>query len=115
MNVPGFFSLVWRIAEPMLSPSTRKKIRLCHSKAVRAEALLRARYPGSQSRLLVLQIAIVAALCCPAAWHVPQTGLKIGFVLCIDRMQPCLDARQVHLELLPASCLSVARTRDKPG
>ena len=35
VNVPGFFSLVWRIAEPMLSPSTRKKIRLCHSKAVR--------------------------------------------------------------------------------
>ena len=34
VNVPGFFSLVWRIAEPMLSPSTRKKIRLCHSKQV---------------------------------------------------------------------------------
>ncbi|BDA46825.1 probable SEC14-like protein 2 at C-terminar half [Coccomyxa sp. Obi] len=32
VNAPGFFSLVWRIAEPMLSPSTRKKIRLLHNK-----------------------------------------------------------------------------------
>ncbi len=34
VNAPGFFSLVWRIAEPMLSPSTRKKIRLLHNKQV---------------------------------------------------------------------------------
>ncbi|EIE19775.1 hypothetical protein COCSUDRAFT_44590 [Coccomyxa subellipsoidea C-169] len=32
VNAPGFFSLVWRIAEPMLSPSTRKKIILLHNK-----------------------------------------------------------------------------------
>lgn len=36
VNAPGFFSLVWRIAEPMLSPSTRKKIRLLHNKHVRS-------------------------------------------------------------------------------
>lgn len=35
VNAPGFFSLVWRIAEPMLSPSTRKKIILLHNKQVR--------------------------------------------------------------------------------
>ena len=34
MNAPGFFSLIWRVAEPMLSPTTRRKIRLLHNKQV---------------------------------------------------------------------------------
>ncbi|KAK9813592.1 hypothetical protein WJX73_009044 [Symbiochloris irregularis] len=31
VHVPGFFSLLWRIVEPMLSPNTRRKIRLLRS------------------------------------------------------------------------------------
>jgi len=34
VNAPGFFSLIWRVAEPMLSPTTRRKIRLLHNKQV---------------------------------------------------------------------------------
>ena len=28
INMPGFFSILWKLVEPMLAPTTRKKIRL---------------------------------------------------------------------------------------
>ena len=34
VHVPGFFSLLWRIVEPMLSPNTRRKIRLLRNQSV---------------------------------------------------------------------------------
>ena len=40
MNAPGFFSLIWRVAEPMLSPTTRRKIRLLHNKQVLTAAFM---------------------------------------------------------------------------
>lgn len=35
INMPGFFSILWRLVEPMMAASTRKKIRLLRSKQVR--------------------------------------------------------------------------------
>ena len=90
MNVPGFFSLVWRIAEPMLSPSTRKKIRLCHSKAVRA------RRPGSTPKAACHQPAScaqspgTAASCCSvplAAFRTDSPCDKLGFALGTNAQQ----------------------------
>jgi hypothetical protein len=34
VNIPGFFSLLWRIAEPLTPPATRKRLRVLRSKEV---------------------------------------------------------------------------------
>ena len=57
VNAPGFFSLIWRVAEPMLSPTTRRKIRLLHNKQV----LSCNRYSGA----CVTQAWCPSMPCCP--------------------------------------------------
>ena len=34
INMPGFFSILWKLIEPLMAQSTRKKIRLLRGKAV---------------------------------------------------------------------------------
>ena len=39
INMPGFFSILWKLIEPLMAQSTRKKIRLLRGKAVSCLAL----------------------------------------------------------------------------
>lgn len=81
VNAPGFFSLVWRVAEPMLSPTTRRKIRLLHNKQVLLPNVT----------LVMLYTATLIA--CMPSWQKACPALS---KCCLENGLPCKHAYLEH-------------------
>lgn len=67
INVPGFFSILWKLVEHMMAASTRRKIRLLRGKNVRFSS----RHPG-------VAVAMVSTL----GSNRQPSGTARGVILC---------------------------------